>query len=478
LFELEVLLKGVACFANPRNHPGPPRRVPLATADFTWHLACVRDGASNIVVLARQLQANGASAVLARRYLATALPGTRSGETGVAPRDGTPDESLAALRHALTHALAVADGALRLQRVPFRLFYALSSLVRSEIAHNVHFNPLSALEFRPEFDSIQSRAVLDLIARVPGRATRRLVALTFVSLLRMGRYVGLVAATGAAASVDPRQQAGRIYLILAVLRSDARALSTHLDKRATALLNEGFEDDIFSRSAVHMVDRHDELAARGRALSAVKEALDSVAANISVEIRRIFEKELPAPDAGLRDDELLERLRNATREVAPLLAKTMAFLANALGGSEHEFEQYEPAREASERRRRDAWTFAQIIRAFVSKAEHARPAQDRWTAVNGYAFAREFLAYFRALGYPLARLCAYPRTRELASALRALKDVDLIDGLRLERAVAEAQSFQAFLSGVQSAISGRDELDGVPFDRRAAARTLRRYLKD
>ncbi len=26
LFELEALLKGLACFANPRNHPGNPRR--------------------------------------------------------------------------------------------------------------------------------------------------------------------------------------------------------------------------------------------------------------------------------------------------------------------------------------------------------------------------------------------------------------------------------------------------------------------
>src|SRR5436190_1357222 len=33
LFELEILLKGLACFANPRNHPGPTRRTPVVAQD-------------------------------------------------------------------------------------------------------------------------------------------------------------------------------------------------------------------------------------------------------------------------------------------------------------------------------------------------------------------------------------------------------------------------------------------------------------
>ena len=34
LFELEVLLKATACFSNPRNHPGPPRRSVVVAQDF------------------------------------------------------------------------------------------------------------------------------------------------------------------------------------------------------------------------------------------------------------------------------------------------------------------------------------------------------------------------------------------------------------------------------------------------------------
>jgi len=34
LFEFKVLLKATACFSNPRNHPGPPRRAAVVTQDF------------------------------------------------------------------------------------------------------------------------------------------------------------------------------------------------------------------------------------------------------------------------------------------------------------------------------------------------------------------------------------------------------------------------------------------------------------
>ncbi|MDW8250173.1 MAG: hypothetical protein RMJ98_12840, partial [Myxococcales bacterium] len=55
LFELEILLKGVACFANPRNQPGPPRRTPIVMQDYREALQLVRDGLARVVHLARLL---------------------------------------------------------------------------------------------------------------------------------------------------------------------------------------------------------------------------------------------------------------------------------------------------------------------------------------------------------------------------------------------------------------------------------------
>src|SRR5260370_15251458 len=74
LFELEILLKGGACFSNPRNHPGAPRRAPVVAIDFASHLAYSRDGLARVVGLARTLlRARDRSFVL-QRYLETLLP--------------------------------------------------------------------------------------------------------------------------------------------------------------------------------------------------------------------------------------------------------------------------------------------------------------------------------------------------------------------------------------------------------------------
>lgn len=150
LFELEVLLKGMACFANPRNHPGLPRRAPVVAIDFSWHLAYFRDGVARVLVLVRQLLGDEGRSFVFHRYLETVLPddAARRKLATAAITQASPDQSLVLLRQALTQVLEVADGALRLPRVPFRLFYALLSLVQREVAQNAHFNPLSALEFR------------------------------------------------------------------------------------------------------------------------------------------------------------------------------------------------------------------------------------------------------------------------------------------------------------------------------------------
>src|SRR5579871_4995466 len=42
LFELEMLMKGLVCFANPRNHPGPTRRAPIVATDFREELSVAR----------------------------------------------------------------------------------------------------------------------------------------------------------------------------------------------------------------------------------------------------------------------------------------------------------------------------------------------------------------------------------------------------------------------------------------------------
>jgi len=483
LFELEILLKGIACFSNPRNHPGAPRRAPVVAIDFASHLAYWRDGVARVVGLARQLLGAKDRSFVFQRYLETVLPedAARTKLVRQEMAQQSPEESLFALRHALTHCLEVTDGVLRLSRVPYRLFYALIAVAQREIARNAYFNPLFSLEFRPEFDRIASTEVLELIGKVPGAHAHRLVALTFLSLFRMLRYVRLIESISLQPGENKRQLRGRIYLVLAVLRSDARALSDYLRNRAGALLAESFEHDLFATSAPQMKGRYETLASQGQMLVGVKAALEGIAANLRLEMRRSFEHDLPSPDSSLPDEEIRLGFHHSVGELRPALESIILFLGKTLGAGRRGNDVFDGAavkKETSERLRRDVWMFAQIVRAFAAKAEHTKAGEDRWGAATGFAFVREFLAYFQALGYPLLRASDYPRVDAFMSAMNALGDADLLDPRKIEQAIVEAHAFHDFLNTLFDDISRRDELKAVPFDRRAAATSLKLYLGD
>src|SRR4029079_6938775 len=74
LFELEVLLKGLACFANPRNHPGPPRRAAIVAQDYREALVLAREGMQRVVSLCRVLLGEQERAFVFQRYLEMLLP--------------------------------------------------------------------------------------------------------------------------------------------------------------------------------------------------------------------------------------------------------------------------------------------------------------------------------------------------------------------------------------------------------------------
>jgi hypothetical protein len=481
LFELEILLKGLACFANPRNHPAAGRRQTIVSHDFREHVHHAQGGMMRIVQLARGMLGERDRAFVFQRYLETVLPedNARSRLLHYSMAQESPESSLFVLRHGFTNLIEVASGLLRLQRVNYRLFYAHLATSMREIAQSAYFNPLSALEFRPEFDRISSTQVLELIQSVPGEQAHRLVALTFLSLFRMLKYLRLLDAV--AIDHSDKRFAGRAYLVLSVLRSDARALSSYLRRRAGDLLADSYERDLLRVPASDLRARHDELFAEGHRLVTIKGALSGLAANLRLEMRRTFEHDLPAADDTIGDTEVRQRLRQATQNLRPALQNAILFLGKSLGVRLEEgrvFDDQAARRTTAERLRRDVWMFAQIARAFASKARHADPGVDRWSSIYSFAFVREFLAYFRAMGYPLLRVGDYPRVDAFMAAMSTLSDSDLLDPGQLEAAIKECEAFHEFLQQLFDRISRRDELAGVAFDRPAAARALRLYLGD
>lgn len=479
LFEFEVLLKGMACFANPRNHPGAPRRTPIVAQDFRTSAILLRDSGHRCIDLCRQLLGPYDHRFVFQRYLETVLPedNVRAQLARSSSQQATPQDSLLALRHSLSNTLEVIEGLLRAPQVPYRLFYAALNLIQREVVRNTYFNPLTALEFRPEFDRIQSREILQLINGLPAGESHRLVALTFLSLFRMLRYQRLLADMSSDAHPGTRV-AGRIYFVLSVLRSDARALSDYLQRASGRLLADSFRRNVWAVDRLSLQTRAPELRAHAQKLIAIKAALECVASSLRLELRRAFHHDLPPPGDVPSERELRHATLASLGNLRPALQNAVLFLGKALGAELQERGVFSDAlarRETSDRLRRDVWMFSQILRAFSAKA-HDSHAEDAWGPVNEFHYVREFLTYFRSMGYPLLRASDYPRFDAFTTALDRLRESDLVDPQNLGRAIDECVAFQRYLEELFNDIGKRSELIGVPFDRRRAAVALKLYL--
>ena len=483
LFELEITLKGLACFANPRNHPGPPRRTAVVAQDYREQLVMAREAAARIVQLCRHLLQERDRSFVFQRYLETVLPddSARTRLVSEAMTQDTPEESLLVLRHAMTNLLEVASGLARLPRVPFRLFYSMLSVAQREVSQSAYFNPLNALEFRPEFDRIANPGLLDLMRCVPNEQARRLVALTFLSLFRMLRYLTLLESLALRPADGTRRMVGSAYLVFSVLRSDARALAAYLRKRAGPLLAESYERDVLRVPAGQLVTRYEGLLAEGRRLLTLKDTFEGVSANVRLEMRRAFQHDIPSPEVLPSPDQVRLAIRTVAASLRPSLQSVLLFLGKALGARLDEqavFDDGDARRSRAERFRRDAWMFAQITRAFVHKARSVRTIEHGWTESSPLRFVREFLMYFKAMGVPLLRASDYPRLDVYSAVMSQLEENELFDAGQLDKVIEECELFQAFLAGLFDQLGSAPELAHSLFDRRGAAEALRLYLGD
>lgn len=476
LFELEMLLKGLVCFANVRNHPGPTNRTPAVAHDFHEELRIARDGVDRVIILTRQLLGNRDRAYTFQRYLETVLPedGARTRLVRETLTQDTPEEALYVLRNSFGSMVEMVDGLARLGRIPHRLFGAVLGQITREVGRNTYFNPLQPLEFRPEFDRIHSVEVLEVIQKVRMDAAHRTVALTFLALFRLLRYLALVEAV--AAKPD---QARRAYVLLAVLRSDVRALCGHLRQRVGDMLAGALERELVKVPASEIGKRHDAICSEVLWLRDLRTSLVGIASHLRVEVRKVFEQDVPPTDAGTRGAELGPILAVATAELRNAIHDGIRTLCVAVDPNVVPplVDPSEARRSAGERIRRDVWMFIQILRAFLAKASHAGGGLDHWAGSHSLLFVQDFVGYFQQIGYQLMRASDYPRVDAFLTAIRRVRDVDLLDPSRLAAAVQECEAFLGFLEGLLESIGQRAELAGHAFDKHAAAERLRLYLQ-
>ena len=476
LFELEMLLKGLACFGNPRNHAGPPRRTPAVAHDFHDELRVVREGVEECVQLVRALLGDKDRAYQFSRYLEMVIPedSERSRLVKEQLTQDTPQEALFLLRNSFSAQIEIIDGLLKLDRGSHRLYFAMHGTITREIGRNAFFNPLVSLEFRAELDRIRSAEVLEALELVPSDAAHRVAALTFLALFRALRYVSLIERYAAEPST-----VRLTHVIVAVLRSDVRALTRYLGQKARDTIADGFEGELLAVSSREVITLYSELTRVAGALVSLRGTLEAMANTLHVEVRKTLERDLPAPDAKVPAGQLGPQMVVAAAAVRASLQHAVHTLCIEIRPDQSgpELAQDDVSRRAaSERLRRDVWMFAQVLRAFLAKARATDADSDRWAAQASFHFVREFLTHFRAIGYQLVRTSDYDRLDPFLHALESLRDADLLDPTRLENAIRECQELFDFLQGLFGKIGKRAELRDLPFDKKSAAETLKIYL--
>lgn len=475
LFELEVLLKGLVCFGNVRNHPGPPRGGADAADDLSEELRIVLDGLRRSEAVAGALlgeheEADASTGEREARGLEDSARGRLSREPLT---QDTPEASLLLLESTLGAFRDLAEGLLQGGPVGHRPYAALHGTVTREIERNLFFNPLMALEFCPELDRVRSEEVLEALRGVRSDRAHRIATLTALSVCRALAYLDLIERYAADASAGRRS-----YLILAVLRSDLGALTRYLRRNAGEVLAEGLESDLLAVHASTLHERGPALAQEARRLGELRRALESTAVALRVDLRRVFLRELPAPSLPTTGATLGPALRASVATLRASAQHALASLCGALSSGRPPRLAVDLAarRAAAERDRREIWMLLQIVRAFLAKGYAAQAIPDRWAERASMRFVLDFLVHFRAVGDPLVRRHEYERLEPLGACLQALRDVDLIAPERLGEALAECQRLQVFLKELFRELGARRELVGVAFDRWAAAETMKVYL--
>lgn len=475
LFELEMLLKGVVAWGNPRNHPFRRPRTPARTGDFYPHLRVAHATLSRSLAICTQLLGASPNRLALGRYLAVGaadllqMPSTRE-----VPSEG-PLESLAALRNALVVSTELMAGLLLSERIPFRLFHSSMVVLQREIERNPHFNPLYTLEFRPEFDRIRAADVLETLQVVEQESCHRLAALLYLSHFRLMRMADLLRATAEEHGSSPRA-----YALLAAIRAETRSLVHVFRTRAGSLMGEAWERDVLRVPSQEVRNKFEGLSREMDKLSRVEAALQSAASLVRVEVRRAMEVEVPPCDVHASLDDFARQCGSVATGLREVLVRNVVQMTALLRGSidpDRLLGDRGARRMNSAQLRAQVWMFALVTRAFVAKARQAsRAPDDTWASGASQSFVQDYLHYFRAVGKVLAWETEYPHADRLVLTLLSLRDIDHLDGRNLTLAIAECELFGTWLHELHERISQRSELREVPFDKSAAGSALMLHL--
>jgi hypothetical protein len=344
-----------------------------------------------------------------------------------------PESSLLALERSLADALRVSERLLELPRIDAGVFGSSCDLLLRDLGRNAFFRPPDPLEVFAAGDLLRPQGLASRLQSWDGGAAKMTTLITFGTLLRVHRFLGI-------ADRQLGQDDGlyRTQIVVAAVRRELKALTR-------LLLVQGME------------------AFANDPEGGLRASMETIALAIHTSAQSALEGALPELGSEQANAQLAEQTQKNIRQARATLkraAKELRDLARA------------PRTEGTPVQKslhRDVWAFRFILRAFVAKAWAASGGQD----APRLDFVGEFKAHFRSFGPRLARGTDYPRKEQLAGALSGLGTNEAIDSMKLDLAARECA---LFLDHLEQAMAEMPQSVMRSFDKKGAAAELREYL--
>jgi len=473
LFEFEMLLKGIVCFGNPVNHPGPvDRKDPAVVRDFKIELTITKEILGRIIEVGKKFISTKGKSTVFQRYLKSiiAQDDTRFKMVKQSLNQDMPNQSIEILVSALENVNEIVEGLLQTPRISYRVFSSIIEVLQREIHRSTFFNPLAVLEFRNEFDKFRPENTRRLIQQITSEPARKVMTLTFLSLFRLLKYNEAIKR-----SFARKVTSGVILGWLAVLRSDIRALTIFFKRESGKWISSGFGSSYEQLNPALVNNYYEYLEIEFENLKSLKGLLTSIGDQLRFEQRKVYEQQLPSISSILDMDEFANTAVAATNSLREFIQNAAVLLINEFDEStegEQIFDDFISEKTRSARLRRDIWMFQKVLKAFIEKASGSVVAADSWSKMSTFRFVREFVGYFKSMGYQLLRYSDYEKFDKFIQLVDRLQKGDVLEVQRVSYMIIEFEDFLTYLDQTFEAVSQRVELQGVEFDKKDAAQTL------
>jgi hypothetical protein len=454
LFELEVLLKGIDRFFNLQNLPLNSEDTPIRL-NFTDEISIACLGFARITEISRRfLEASERSYYQFRYYVESELLGdlARSRVIEHSLSQKTPEESLMLIYSSFLGLKNLCSELSRLKEVRYPLFFHLGSLTSHAIVQSKFFNPITMVEFRPEFDQVANRVVKRAVRGIADQATRHSISVVILAFYRLLHYLGFIDQTS-----DDNARLKQSLIIFALINSEARHLIGFL------------EMDLRPQLEKHKNEVAQEFS----------QLADALGFQFNMELRKINNAELVGASKRNELDPLKTAVDNSKGVLGNFLMQSVVQMVQALDPDikgEEIFPDFISRRQQSNKLREELAVFKTLMDKFEEITESSVEGASLKNFIKYLMIQRSYIKYIEKHTAPLIRYGDLVEFRKYFVKINALTPDDLHRMDKLEEFKMESKFFKIFLETTLGHICQRAELQCEPLDEKRIQARLKLFV--